>query len=109
MAGHASVEVVFSSCYYLPMALGVFALISLCCGDALPLLPGHKSVRTWTSFVIAALLAVFMVLLSLNMRARKLVDDLPYSSDPFGDLQSAAALDRFEWADHMLSYVVSYR
>ena len=77
MAGHASVEVVFSSCYYLPMALGVFALISLCCGDALPLLPGHKSVRTWTSFVIAALLAVFMVLLSLNMRARKLVDDLP--------------------------------
>ena len=24
-------------------------------------------------------------------------------------MQSAAALDRFEWADHMLSYVVSYQ
>lgn len=109
MAGHASVEVVFSACFYLPMALGIFALVSLCCGDTLPLLPGHKGVRTWASFAIAALLAVFAILLGLNMRSRKLVDDLPYSSDPFGDLRSAAALDRFEWADHMLSYVVSYQ
>ena len=108
MAGHASVEVVFSSCYYLPMALGVFALISLCCGDALLLLPHHEKARNWTVFAAAALLAVFAILLCLNMWARKLADD-PFSSDPLGDLQSAATLDRFEWADHMLSYVLSYR
>lgn len=109
MAGHASVEVVFSARYYLPMALGIFALISLCCGDALPLLPEHKNVRTWTSFAIAALLAVFAILLSLNMWARKLVNNISLSSNPFADLQSAATLDRFEWASHMLSYVGSYQ
>lgn len=109
MAGHASVEVVFSVYFYLPMALGVFALISLCCGDALPLPPGHENVRKWTTLVIAALLAVFAILLGLNLRASKLLDDAPYSSDPFGNLRSAALLDRFEWADYMLSYVVSYQ
>ncbi|MBD5160662.1 MAG: hypothetical protein HDT14_01280 [Oscillibacter sp.] len=109
MAGHASVEIVFSARYYLPMALGIFALISLCCGDALPLLPGYKSVRTWTISAIAALLAVFTILLGLNMRARGLVDNISRSADPFADLQSAAAMDRFEWAGHMLSYVVSYQ
>lgn len=107
MAGHASVEVVFSSCYYLPMALGVFALISLCCGDALPLLPDCKKARTWTAWAIAALLAAYTVLLCLNMHARSLADnDAP--SDPFRVLKTAATLDRFEWADYMLSYVVSY-
>lgn len=108
MAGHASVEVVFSSCYYLPMALGVFALISLCCGDALPLLPHRKPVHNGTAFAIAALLAIFTILLFLNMRARSLAEATA-SSNPMGDLQSAATLDRFEWADHMLSYVMSYR
>lgn len=108
MAGHASVEVVFSSCYYLPMALGVFALISLCCGDALPLLPHRKPVHNGTAFAIAALLAIFTILLFLNMRARSLAEAAA-SSNPMGDLQSAATLDRFEWADHMLSYVMSYR
>lgn len=109
MAGHASVEVVFSTCFYLPMALGIFALICLCCGDTLPLLPGREAVRSCTAFVIAALLAVFAVLLGLNMWARKLVNNPSPSSDPFANLQSAAALDRFEWADHMLSYVYSYQ
>lgn len=109
MACHASVEIVFSARYYLPMALGVFALISLCCGDALPLLPGNKSVRTGTVYVIAALLVVFAILLGLNIRARKMVDNISRSTDPFADLQSAATLDRFEWTGHMLSYVVSYQ
>ena len=108
MAGHASVEVVFSSCYYLPMALGVFALISLCCGDALLLLPGREAVRSGIAFTIAALLAIFTILLYLNMRARGLAED-DASSNPMGDLQTAATLDRFEWPDHMLSYVMSYR
>ena len=108
MAGHASVEVVFSSCYYLPMALGVFALISLCCGDALPLLPGREAVRSGIAFTIAALLAIFTILLYLNLRARGLAED-DASSNPMGNLQTAAALDRFEWPDHMLSYVMSYR
>lgn len=106
MAGHASVEVVFSSCYYLPMALGIFALISLCCGDDLLLLPSHEQVRNGTVWVIAGLLAVFAILLYLNMRARSLAED---DSSSMADLQSAAAIDRFEWADHMLSYVISYR
>lgn len=108
MAGHAAVEIVFSASYYLPMALGVFALISLCCGDALPLPSSRESVRTWTAAAIAALLAVFSILLCLNLWARRLVNNLS-SISSMSDLQSAATLDRFEWADYMLSYVLSYR
>lgn len=108
MAGHAAVEIVFSASYYLPMALGVLALISLCCGDALPLLPGGETVRTWTAVAIAALLTVYSILLCFNIWARRLVNNLS-SVGSMADLQSAAALDRFEWADYMLSYVLSYR
>ena len=47
MAIHGGVEVVFSSSYFLPIALGVIAMISLCCGQpmALPCSPRGPSGR----------------------------------------------------------------
>lgn len=111
MIGHAFVELVFSNSYYLPMALGIFALISLCCGKAIPLpvLADNKEARSWVSLVVGALLACYTVLLGCNMWAGKLYAEVSSSSDPAADLQTSIRLDRFEWPDPMLSYVYSAR
>lgn len=104
MAGHAMVEVVFSYYAYLPIAFGVFAAISLCCANALPV-PAwaeKKGVRPGLLLGTSALMLVFGVLLSLNMTAGRLARN----TSELADLERAAALDRFEWADYMLSYVV---
>ena len=45
----------------------------------------------------------FAVLLGSNMRAQALVNRSP----TFDSLEKAIRLDRFEWADYMLSYVYS--
>ena len=103
MAGHAATEVVFSSYSYLILALGVFALISLCCGDTLPLLPSRDTIRGWMVVGLAALMVAYAVLLGLNLQARRMVDQSP----TFDTLEDAIAIDRFEWADYMLSYVYS--
>lgn len=109
MAGHAAVELVFSNCFYLPMALGVLALINLCCGHTLPLPALPEKAKTGVPLGVAGLLAVFLVLLGCNLQARNLFDHVNDSSDPYGDLKTAIALDRFEWVDYMLSYVYSAR
>lgn len=103
MAGHAATEVVFSSYPYLPLAFGVFALISLCCGESMSLLPSRDTVRGWIVVGLAALMVAFAVLLGLNMQARRMVDQSP----TFDTLEDAIAIDRFEWTDYMLSYVYS--
>ena len=103
MAGHAATEVVFSSYSYLILALGVFALISLCCGDTLPLLPSRDTICGWMVVGLAALMVAYAVLLGLNLQARRMVDQSP----TFDTLEDAIAIDRFEWADYMLSYVYS--
>lgn len=103
MAGHAATEVVFSSYSYLILAFGVFALISLCCGDTIPLLPGKETARGWIVVAIAVLMVAFAALLGLNMQAQRMVKQSP----TFDTLNRAIAIDRFEWADYMLSYVYS--
>ena len=100
VAAHAAVEVVFSFYAYLPMAFGVFALISLCGGGALPL-PGGRGTGNGVVLTTAALMAAFGVLLGCNMAARGKVARQP----TFSDLTEAVKLDRFEWADYMLTYV----
>ena len=101
MAGHAAVEVVFSFFAYLPIAFGVFALINLCCGDAVGLKVLGGKVRGWVTVVFAVILAVFAVLLFNNLRAFALVNSAP----TFQSLDQAIAMDKYEWSDHMLSYV----
>lgn len=104
IACHALVEFTFSIYCYLPMAFGVFAAISLCCGDALPLprWMERKAVKNGVPLGICALLAVFAVLLGCNIVAQNLVE----RNASLENLEQAAALDPFEKADHMLSYVV---
>lgn len=99
MIGHSAVEVVFSFYAYLPFAFGVFALINLCCAQPLR----KKWLRTAALVGMALVLAVFFVLLGSNVRARKLVANTP----TFAALDKAIQLDKYEWADYMLSYVVN--
>lgn len=100
MAAHGAVEVVFSAFSYLPVAFGVFALISLCCGEALPKGRLPQKAKTVSLLAISALTALFAVLLACNMHARAVADEGTWEA-----LDRAVKLDRFEWADHALTYV----
>ena len=103
MAGHAATEVVFSTYSYLPMAFGVFALLILCCDGALPLPRLDIKFRTGYMFGVVAMLLAFALLLGGNLAAARMVASKP----SFESLASAAALDKYEWADYELSYVRS--
>lgn len=102
MAGHAGVEVIFSSYPYLPIAFGTFALIGLCCPGAFPVPKKVQTVRTAAILGACALLAAFGVLLGMNMYAYHMVTQ----AATLGSLSFAARIDKYEWADYMLSYVI---
>ncbi len=103
MAAHGAVEVVFSAYPYLPIAFGVFAVINLECGSAVPAPWAEKrGVKAGLLLSTCGLLAVFGILLNCNMVAQ----GLAYQAEELADLQEAIRLDRFERADYMLSYVM---
>lgn len=101
MAGHAAVEVVFSAYPYLPLAFGVFALVALCGAPAEK--RENEQIKTWVALVCTALLGVFGVLLFCNMQAQSMAK----RATSMSELDQAVFFDRFEWADHMLSYIVN--
>ena len=103
MAGHAATEVVFTSYCYLPMAFGTFALIGVCCGDALPVGPLGRRVKSCMLAGIAVLMAVFVFLLGRNIEALTLVRRSP----TFEAMDRAVELDVFESTDYMLTYVTN--
>lgn len=104
MAGHAAVEVVFSFHYYLPMALGVFALICLCCGQELPFPAENEDARTWCVVGIDVLIIVFAVFLGLNMKAVNVAQHNT-EGNVYRSMEKAAKMDFFEKNDYLLSYV----
>ena len=103
MAGHGAVEVVFSSNFYLPIALAALGMIDLCCGESLPALPMRKKGRAWLCRGTAVLTAVYAVLLVGNLYARSLFT-IPTT---YAKMEQAIMLDVFEDNDYMLSYVYS--
>ena len=98
---HSCLDGVFSYFATLPIAYCLFAAIGLCCGDAIPL-PEKNALRSGLTLGICALLTVFGVLLGCNIAAYNIVTD----PTDLGQLEQAAALDPFENADYMLTYVV---
>lgn len=106
MAGHAFVEVVFSTYCYLPMAFGVFGMISLCSGDAVPSLTSRKQVRSVLLIGCMVLLLAFELLLCGNVMAGRLTADRTQSPERLERLERAARLDRFEWPEHLLNYLM---
>lgn len=108
MAVHAATEVVFSTYPYLPMAFGVFALIGLCCGDAISLKGLGKVGHRVALGVMVALMAIFLLTLLFNVSAGSAVETKRVNQTlSLEDLREAAASDPFEWADYALSYVNS--
>lgn len=103
MAAHAATEVVFSSYPYLPIAFGAFILISLCCGDALPRPRLNAKGQIVSLLAVSALIAAYVILLVCNLHAKAVADE----GGSFEAMDSAIALDKFEWADYALSYVAS--
>lgn len=103
MAAHGGAEVDFSMYSYLPVAFVTFGLIGLCTQDAMPKMDKERVIQTGATLGISALLAVFGLLLVGNMQAAALAAREP----TLDDLAKATKLDKFEWADYMLSYVVS--
>ena len=101
MCVHAGVEMAFSVYCYLPLAFGVFALIDLCCGHALPL-PG-KHTRAVFFLISAVLLLVFSFFLTRNMTARSITDQ----TKSFETYDRAASIDPFEWKDYAINYMLS--
>ncbi len=99
---HAAVEVDFSAGYFLPFGFGAFAVIDLCCGEALPVKQMSDTAKAWVLRGEAAALGVFAVLLGMNLQAKALSQNATYES-----LAKAAKMDKYEWADYALSYVYS--
>ncbi len=103
MAGHASTEVVFSAYAYLPMAYGVFALINLCCGKSLKWPKLSAVVRSVGMAVAAIAVVIYCCFLWANIAAQRIVSENP----SFDTLEQGMRLDKFEWADYALPYVLS--
>ncbi len=96
---HAAIEVVFSSFSYLPLAFGVIVLIGLSCSESAPCL--SVTVRSASLVGICVLSATFAVMTIGNIRAMQIVQ----ANHTFDSLEQAAKVDRFEWADYLLTYV----
>ncbi len=104
MAGHAMAEVVFSYYAYLPLAFGVVGLLSVSCAEPVPALEKRGAVKGGLTAGVLGLAAAFLVLLVGNMSAQSLLGSPGVTLE---DLTRGAELDKFEWADYMLSYVSS--
>ena len=101
MAGHAAVEVVFSTFVYLPMAYGVFALINLCCGSALPKPSLSKLAKNIVMGILAACIFIYGIFVACNIAADRLLE----RQHTLNSVVTAVRLDKFEWADYALAYV----
>ena len=104
MFGQAVTDVIWSVGGCLPMFFAVLALITLYCGDSLRLKLPQKRANGAVRWPVAAVSAVFVVLISLNLIAQSIF----YGSNlTLSDLKTCAAIDLFETNDYKLSYLLS--
>ena len=103
MAGHAIIEVTFSSQPFLPMAYGVFALISLCCGETIKKPKLTNAARTVCIGIATVCSLIYCGFLASNMMAKNQADREPSMQT----LVRCVSMDRFEWADYALPYVIN--
>lgn len=102
--GHAFVEVVWSTSFYIPLAYGALAVIAVqlsevCKSKKNPL--GKKPVQ----ILLTGFMGLFMVLLIGNMHSKSIVEGS--TSESFmNNLISASQLDAYESQDYMVTYLV---
>ena len=102
MAGHATMEFDFSNYSFLAMAFGTFAVTCLCCGDAMEKPKLSKLLKTVSICVIALCTAVYCFFIAGNLMAKQHQRNDPSTRA----LVHCVELDRFEWADYALTYVI---
>lgn len=100
MTLHAAFEVNFSYYSFIPIGWLVIHMISTCCGDSFPV-DLKKLFKNITAIACILFVVLFTVLLGMNISA----DNITAKEKTTIGLQKAAAIDPFEWADHMTSYV----
>ena len=103
MAGQAIHDVVFSSYAYLPVAIGAFALMNICCGEAISKPVLAKTAKTVSIAGILLCTIVYCFFLAGNIMARQQAD----RNRTIQALVQSEKLDKFEWADYALPYVVN--
>ena len=103
MAGQAVHDIVFSAYAYLPVAYGTFAMIDLCCGAAVEKPRLSRTVKAVVLGIVSACTIIYCIFLIGNLHAKKLVEDDPTMES----LTQAVRLDKFEWADYALPYVIN--
>ena len=106
MAGQALHDIVFSAYAYLPLAYGSFALIDLCCGKEIAkpkLTKTVKTIKTIAIGIVSACTIVYCVFIAGNLIAKRRVENSP----TLQTLAQCVELDRFEWADYALPYVIN--
>ncbi len=103
MFGHATMEIDFCSNYFLPMAFGSFAMISLCFGDTIEKPKLSNAVKTISICVIAVCTVIYCGFLTGNLMAKQHIK----RDASMQGLVRCVELDRFEWADYALPYVIN--
>ena len=88
----------------LPMFFGVLAMIMLYCGDCLRLKVAEKSKGGAVRLPVAAVSAVFIVLIGLNLMAQSIFYGNNLTLDK---LKTCVSIDFFEKNDYKLSYLLS--
>ncbi len=103
MAGQAVHDIVFSAYAYLPLAYGSFILIDLCCGEAITRAKLSSLVRNVTLGVISVCTVIYCIFIAGNLMAKRNIEREP----TLQMLTQCVKLDRFEWADYALPYVIN--
>ena len=104
MFGQAVTDVTWSVGGCLPMFFAVLAMIALYCGDCLRIKVPENSKGGAVRWPVAAVSAVFIVLIGLNLLAQSIFYGNNLTLDK---LKTCAAIDLFEKNDYKLSYLLS--
>ncbi|MGO5028014.1 O-antigen ligase family protein [Candidatus Agathobaculum pullicola] len=104
MFGQAISDVTWSVGGCLPMFLAVLALITLYCGDCLRIKVPEGSKGGAVRWPVAAVSAVFIVLIGLNLMAQSIFYGNGLTLDK---LKTCAKIDLFEKNDYKLTYLLS--
>lgn len=104
MFGQAISDVIWSVGGCLPMFFAVLALVTLFCGDCLRIKVPESSTGGVVRWPVAAVSAVFIVLIGLNLIAQSIFHSDSLTLDK---LKTCASIDLFEKNDYKLSYLIS--
>lgn len=103
LVGNAAVEVIFSDYHSLPMVFGIFAMIAVTCGNAIPVLRLKKAGQTAAAGATAAMVLALCVLICGNMAAARMVE----RENTFASAKTAVQIDVFEWTKYAIRYLQS--